>query len=70
MIKLTASEIAIKSLKKIEQHEKECGAKWAEASLELKYIKKTLESHSARWERTAWVLITTIGLSLIMVYLK
>jgi len=67
---MTSSDIAIKALKKIEQHEKECGIRWVEASLELKYIKETLNSHSSRWERTAWVLITTIGLSLVALYIK
>ena len=41
MAKMTASDIAIEALKKIESHEKDCGERWAEATTELKYKKKT-----------------------------
>tara|TARA_B100000686_G_scaffold27460_1_gene27038 strand:- start:10770 stop:10982 length:213 start_codon:yes stop_codon:yes gene_type:complete len=69
MPKMTASDIAIQALKKIERHEKDCGERWAEATTELKYIKKTLNEHGKRWEKTAWVLISTVGVSVIILLL-
>ena len=69
MAKMTASDIAIEALKKIETHEKDCGERWAEATTELKYIKKTLEAHGKRWEKTAWLLIGTVGVSIVILLL-
>ena len=36
MTEKTAMDMALKALKKIEQHERECGLRWAEATTELK----------------------------------
>jgi len=63
--KTTPTALALEALRKIERHEKECSKRWAEATVELRYIKNQLDRHSVRWEKVAWILITTVGLSII-----
>lgn len=59
-------EIAIQALERIEKHEKECGDRWAEATAELRDLKRVTEDltrltqeHSNRWERLAWLVVGT-----------
>lgn len=53
-------EIALEALEKIAQHEKECGERWAEAVVELRELRKATDSHAARWEKVAWLVITVV----------
>ena len=45
---------------KIEAHEKECGERWAEAVVELRELRRVADSHAARWERLAWLVVTVV----------
>jgi|TARA_Y100000361_G_scaffold92551_1_gene82559 hypothetical protein len=56
----TEMDIALEALEKIAQHEKECGERWAEAVVELRELKKVADSHAARWERLAWLVVTVV----------
>ena len=40
-----AMEIALKALERIEQHEKECGERWAEAVSEMKQLRLASDAH-------------------------
>lgn len=70
MRKPSPTELALKALKKIEQHEKECGERWAEATVQLELLKKAVDRHSTRWEKTAWVIISGIGFTIVILFLK
>jgi hypothetical protein len=56
----TEMEIALEALDRIAKHEKECGERWAEAVVELRELKKVADSHAARWERLAWLVVTVV----------
>jgi len=56
----TEMELALEALEKIAQHEKECGERWAEAVVELRELRKATDSHAARWEKVAWLVITVV----------
>ena len=56
----TEMDIALEALEKSAQHEKECGERWAEAVVELRELKKVADSHAARWERLAWLVVTVV----------
>ena len=56
----TEMEIALEALDRIAQHEKECGERWAEAVEELRELRKATDSHAARWEKVAWLVITVV----------
>ena len=60
-----AMEIAMKALERIEMHEKECGARWSEAIVELKHLKDLSSSHSARWEKLAWLVVAAVTVHII-----
>jgi hypothetical protein len=60
MSELSSNELAMQALRKIAEHEKECGERWLEATYELRELKKQTDSHAARWERVAWLLIGTV----------
>jgi len=34
--------------------------RWAEAVIELRELKKVADSHAARWERLAWLVVTVV----------
>ena len=53
-------EVALEALSRIEQHEKECGERWAEAIVEIKSLKESTEKHAARWEKLAWLTIGVV----------
>lgn len=55
-----AMGVAIQALERIEVHEKECGARWAEAVTELKSLRVASDANSARWEKLAWTVIGTV----------
>jgi len=52
--------LAIDALDRIAQHEKECGERWAEAVVELRELRKVTDSHAARWEKLAWLVVGTV----------
>ena len=52
--------LAIDALERIAQHEKECGESWAEAVVELRELRKVTDSHAARWEKLAWLVVGTV----------
>ena len=53
-------EIALKALERIEHHEKECGERWAEAVSEMRQLRVASDAHSARWEKLAWLVVSTV----------
>ena len=55
----TYQELAIEALDRIAQHEKECGERWAEAVVELRELRKATDSHAARWEKLAWLVVAS-----------
>jgi len=55
-----AMDIALESLKRIEAHEKECGERWSEAITEIRHLKELTSSHSARWEKLAWLVVAAV----------
>ncbi len=56
----TEMDIALEALEKIAQHEKECGERWAEAVIELRELRRVADSHAARWEKLAWLVVTVV----------
>jgi hypothetical protein len=56
----TEMEIALEALERISEHEKECGERWAEAVVELRELRKVADSHAARWERLAWLVVSVV----------
>ena len=53
--------LALDALERIAQHEKECGERWAEAVVELRELRKATDTHAARWEKLAWLVVGTVG---------
>jgi Flp pilus assembly protein TadB len=53
--------LALEALERIAQHEKECGERWAEAVVELRELRKATDTHAARWEKLAWLVVGTVG---------
>lgn len=56
----TEMDIALEALKRISEHEKECGERWIECTVELKNLRKATDSHAERWERLAWLVIGVV----------
>ena len=50
-------DVALEALERIAHHEKECGERWAEATVELRELKKATNDHSLRWEKLAWLVV-------------
>ena len=53
-------DIALEALDRIAEHEKECGERWAECTVELRELRKATDNHAARWERLAWLVVTVV----------
>ncbi len=70
MIKENAMDIAIKALKKIERHERECSLRWKEATTELRSIRKDATRNTQRWERLAWLVCGTLITAIIAAWIK
>lgn len=66
----TAMELALKALKKIEEHEKECGLRWAEATIELRGLREDTTRNTQRWERLAWLVCGTLITAIIAAWIK
>ncbi len=56
----TEMDIALEALDRIAEHERECGERWAEAVVELRELRRVADSHAARWERLAWLVVTVV----------
>ena len=54
-----AFEMALEALERIAKHEKECGERWAESLVVLRELRRATDTHAARWERLAWLVIGT-----------
>ena len=52
--------LALQALEQIAKHEKECGERWAEAVVEIRELRKVTDSHAARWEKLAWLVVATV----------
>jgi len=57
---MNVEQIALAALERIEKHEKECGERWAEATVELRELKESTKNHAQRWEKLAWFVIATV----------
>ena len=62
--------LALEALERIATHEKECGERWGEAVVELKELRKATDAHAARWEKLAWLVVTTCVAACIAIYSK
>jgi len=56
----TPTALALKALERIAKHEKECGERWAECTVELRELKEASKAHAARWEKLAWLVVGTV----------
>jgi len=56
----TEMEVALEALERISEHERECGERWGEAVVELRELRKVADSHAARWEKLAWLVVTVV----------
>ena len=56
----TEMDLALEALERIAQHERECGERWGEAVVGLRELKKVADSHAARWEKLAWLVVTVV----------
>jgi hypothetical protein len=56
----TEMDIALEALDRIAEHERECGERWAEAVVELRELRRVADSHAARWEKLAWLVVTVV----------
>ena len=56
----TEMDIALEALDRIAHHEKECGERWAECTVELRELKEASKAHAARWEKLAWLVVGTV----------
>jgi|TARA_A100001011_G_C13793982_1_gene628219 hypothetical protein len=56
----TEMDIALEALDRIAEHEKECGERWAECTVELRELRRATDSHAQRWEKLAWLVITIV----------
>ena len=56
----TEMDIALEALERIANHEKECGERWAECTVELRELRKATDKHAARWEKLSWLVITVV----------
>jgi len=60
MIVKTEMEIALEALERIAEHEKECGERWIECILELKELRRATDNHAKRWEKLAWLVVSSV----------
>ena len=64
----TEMDIALEALERIAEHEKECGERWAQCTVELRELRKATENHAARWEKLAWLVITVVFTTSVTVF--
>ena len=65
----TEMQIALEALDRISIHEKECGERWAEAIVELRELRKATDNHAQRWEKLAWLVVSSVIAGVIAVVL-
>lgn len=70
MVNEAERNLALQALERIADHERECGERWGEAVVELKELRKATDSHAARWERLAWLVVTTTVGSVMAFWIK
>jgi hypothetical protein len=56
-VKDKALDVAMAALDRIAEHEKECGKRWSEATVEIRELRNAANKHSARWEKLAWLVV-------------
>ena len=56
----TPTALALEALERIALHEKECGERWAECTVELRELKEASRNHAARLEKGAWLIVGTV----------
>ncbi len=64
------TQLANAALDAIAKHEKECSERWRECTYELKALSHQVKAHSARWEKLAWIIISTLIVALVTALLK
>ena len=64
------TQLANAALDAIAIHEKECRERWRECTYELKALSHQVKAHSARWEKLAWIIISTLIVALVTALLK
>ncbi len=52
--------LALQALEQIARHERECGERYGEVVIEIRELRKQTESHAARWEKLAWLVVATV----------
>ena len=57
---MNLEQAVLAALAQIAKHEKECGERWAETSVEIRELKEATKSHAVRWEKLAWFVIATV----------
>lgn len=70
MSKKTPTQLATDALNAIARHERECGERWAEAHAELKALANSVDAHAKRWEKLAWLVVSTVVVAAVATILK
>lgn len=70
MLAAEAAASATSALEQIARHERECSERYADVARELSALSTLTRAHSARWERTAWLVISTVLCAFIASVLK
>jgi Flp pilus assembly protein TadB len=70
MARKSPTQLANAALDAIAKHEKECSERWRECTYELKALSHQVKAHSARWEKLAWIIISTLIVALVTALLK
>ena len=65
MARKSPTQLANAALDAIAKHEKECSERWRECTYELKALSHQVKAHSARWEKLAWIIISTLIVALV-----
>ena len=56
----TPTQMALAALSKIEEHERECSARWVSTEEQMVLMRQTLERHGERWEKLSWLICGTV----------
>tara|TARA_R100001594_G_scaffold125192_1_gene162157 strand:+ start:811 stop:1032 length:222 start_codon:yes stop_codon:yes gene_type:complete len=70
MARKSPTQLANAALDAIAKHEKECSERWRECTYELKALSHQVKAHSARWEKLAWIIISTLIVALVTALLQ
>jgi hypothetical protein len=69
-VRKSPTQLATVALAQIARHEKECGERWKEATYELKALSHQVKAHSARWEKLAWLVVSTLVAGILTAFFK